>query len=1227
MDKLKLSAYEIIEVRKIADIESMGYILRHKKSGARVCVISNEDDNKVFSIGFRTPPEDETGVPHIIEHTTLCGSDKFPVKDPFIELAKGSLNTFLNAMTYPEKTLYPVASYNERDFKNLMEVYLDAVFHPNITKYKEIFMQEGWHYELESEDAPLTINGVVYNEMKGAYSSPDEVLETAIMEALFPDNTYSKNSGGNPEKIPELTYENYLAFYHKYYHPCNSYIYLYGDMDIEERLTWLDEEYLSHYDANEVEVHSQIQLQKPFDAVVSERRTYPITEDEPEEKHTYLSYNKVVGTVLDRELYQAFSVLDYVLVSAPGAPVRQALIDAGIGEDVYGSFEDGMLQPMFSIVAKNADESDQTRFVQIIEETLQKLVKEGLNQDSLLAGINSAEFRFREADYGQFPKGLLYGLQCMESWLFDDTKPFIHLECLDTLQFLREQIKTGYFEDLIQKYLLDNAHGAVVVVAPEKGLNRAKEQALAEKLAAYKAGLSDEEVQALIAQTRHLREYQEEPSKEEDLLKIPMLGREDMKKEAMPFSNKEENMGEIPVVRHEAPANGIDYITLMFECNDIAEEEVPYLGLLRAVLGYVNTRSYSYADLANAINIYTGGITSGVSMYPDLKNHDAMAVKFEIRMKVLESNLEHAMKLAEEILNSSDLHDTKRLAELIAQVKSRLQVNLSSSGHTVAAMRALSYESVYAFYNDATIGIAYNQMIRRLDEQMKENPQAVAEKLQQLIEKVFVRKRMLVSFTGEEGSYEKASPIMQKYLEKLPEGTPAQAAIHPVLSKKNEGFTDASQIQYVARSGNFISHGYAYHGTLKILKMILSYEYLWMNIRVKGGAYGCMSSFLRTGDSYFVSYRDPNLAKTNAVYEKIPEYVASFDPDERDMTKYIIGTFGALDTPLNPEAKGSRSMAAYLEHLTYEEIQKEIQMTAANFKSGFVTIIGRPNVGKSTLMNRLIGQKIAITSNKPQTTRNRIQTVYTDMERGQIVFLDTPGIHKAKNKLGEYMVNVAEKTLNEVDVVLWLVEPSNFIGAGEQHIVEQLKKVQTPVILVINKVDTVEKDKVLEFIDTYRKIYDFAEIIPTSALRGQNVDDVIDSIFKYLPYGPQFYDEDTITDQPERAICAEIIREKALHALSDEVPHGIAVAIDQMKPRKGGKMYDIDATIVCERDSHKGIIIGKQGSMLKKIGTNARYEMEKMLDAKVNLKLWVKVKKDWRDSDFLIKNFGYREEE
>lgn len=921
MAKLNLAAYEIVEERPIEDIASYGYILRHKKSGARVCVIANDDDNKVFSIGFRTPHEDETGVPHIIEHTTLCGSDKFPVKDPFMELAKGSLNTFLNAMTYPEKTLYPIASYNDQDFKNLMDVYLDAVFHPNITKYQEIFMQEGWHYELESEDAPLIINGVVYNEMKGAYSSPDEVLETAIEAALFPDNTYSKNSGGNPDHIPELTYEAYLDFYHKYYHPCNSYIYLYGDMDVEERLDWMDRNYLSQFEPAEID--SSIEKQKPFDEIRYIETEYPITDDDPEENNTYLSYNKVVADVLDRELYQAFSVLDYVLVSAPGAPIRQALIDAGIGQDVYGSFEDGMLQPFFSIVAKNANEEDQERFVTIIEETLQKLVKEGLNQDALLAGINSTEFRFREADYGQFPKGLLYGLQCMESWLFDDTKPFIHLECLDTLQFLREQMNTGYFEKLIQKYLLDNTHGAVVTVVPKKGLNKVREDALAEKLAAYKATLSPEEIKKLVEQTHHLHQYQEEPSADEDLRKIPMLGRKDMRKEAMLFHNEEMKAGNIPVVMHEIATNGIDYMTLMFECGDIPQEDIPYLGLLKSVLGYVNTSNYEYADLANAINIYTGGISSGISVYPDLQKTGSVCVKYEVRIKVLENDLKDAMALVDEILTTSDLEDTKRLGEIIAQVKSRLQVNLSSSGNVVAAMRALSYQSRYAFYQDATLGIAYYQLIQKLDEQMKTDPKQVVDKMKTLVAKVFVQNRLLVSFTGTKAAYEKAQPLFVQYFERLSEGTKAGDMAVIELSKKNEGFMDASQIQYVARGGNFKNHGYTYSGTLKILKMILSYEYLWINIRVKGGAYGCMSSFLRTGESYFVSYRDPNLGKTNEIYEKIPEFVKNFDPDERDMTKYIIGTFGSLDTPMNPEAKGSRSMSAYLQHITYEDIQKE----------------------------------------------------------------------------------------------------------------------------------------------------------------------------------------------------------------------------------------------------------------------------------------------------------------
>ena len=927
MRNWSLPAYEVLEERRIEDVASDGYLLRHKKSGAHICILSNEDDNKVFSIGFRTPPEDETGVPHIIEHTTLCGSEKFPVKDPFMELAKGSLNTFLNAMTYPEKTLYPIASYNNQDFKNLMDVYLDAVFHPNIMRYREIFMQEGWHYELESQDAPLVINGVVYNEMKGAYSSPDEILETAITQALFPDNTYSKNSGGDPEHIPELAYEDYLDFYHKYYHPCNSYIYLYGDMDVEERLNWMDREYLSRYDLAEVD--SEIPLQKPFSEMVYMEKKYPVTEEEPEKKNTYLSYNKVIGTVLEPKLCQAFSVLDYVLVSAPGAPLRKALIDAGIGEDVYGSFDDGMLQPVFSVVAKNADREDQEKFVSIIETTLQELVQTGINRDALLAGINSAEFRFREADFGQYPKGLMYGLTCMQSWIFDERRPFLSLECLDILKELREQIDTGYFENLIQTYLLDNTHGAVVTVAPERGLNRRKEEETQKKLADYKESLTEEEREALIRQTKHLREYQETPSSEEDLQKIPMLKREDMKKEALAFSNVEEKLGEIPVVRHEVATNGIVYLTLLFGCADIPQEDIAYLGVLRSVLGYVNTKNHAYADLANAINIYTGGITSGLGLYPDIKNPGRLTVKYEVRLKVLESNLAQAMELADEIIRTSDLTDTGRLAELIAQVKSRLQVSLSSSGHQVAAMRALSYQSDYAFYNDATHGIDFYQLVQKLDEQIKDTPGKVTAKLEALINQIFVKDRLMVSFTGSRESYEKAAPVLGEYLGKLQEGAGEGEPTKPVLEKKNEGFTDASQIQYVARVGNFRKHGYAYSGALKILKMILSYDYLWNNIRVKGGAYGCMDSFLRTGETYFVSYRDPNLAGTNAVYEKIPEYVENFNPDERDMTKYIIGTFSSLDTPLTPEAKGSRSMSAYLQNIEYADIQKEREQVLA----------------------------------------------------------------------------------------------------------------------------------------------------------------------------------------------------------------------------------------------------------------------------------------------------------
>lgn len=916
-----LAEYEILDEHRVEDVQSDGFILRHKKSGARIAILSNNDDNKVFYIGFRTPPEDETGVPHIIEHTTLCGSKKFPVKDPFIELAKGSLNTFLNAMTYPDKTVYPVASCNDQDFKNLMDVYLDAVFNPNITKYEEIFKQEGWHYELTGKDDELKINGVVYNEMKGAYSSPDEVLSSQIYRSLFPDNTYSKDSGGNPEYIPKLTYEAYLDFYHKYYHPSNSYIYLYGDMDVVERLEWLDKEYLSLYDYKKV--NSEINKQPAFDEIKNVEAQYSITMDDSQENKTYLSYNRVVGDTLDEMLYQAFDVLDYALVSSPGAPVKQALIDAGIGDDVYGSYDAGILQPVFSFVAKNANASQADEFESIIENTLKEVVKTGINKEALLAGINSSEFKFREADFGQFPKGLLFGLNCLDSWLFDDMKPFIHLECLGTFAKLRKAVDTDYFEKLIQEYLLDNTHGSSVTVKPKRGLGNEREEALAKELSDYKASLSDEEIKKLVEDTEHLKKYQEEPSSDEDLRKLPMLTRADMKKNAMPFSNIEDELLDVKVVRHDIESNGIDYISFLFDAGDFAQSELGYLGFFTNALGLVSTEKYSYTDLANATNIYTGGISTGTASHPDIKDRNNFVFKFEVKLKVLEKNLDKALELMEQMLLSSDFTDTKRLGELVAQIKARLQANLSSSGHLVAAMRSMSSFSRYALYQDELKGVAFYRSICRIEKELSESPKSVSDKLAAIAKKLFARNRMLISFTGNNEAYGNAKPSLEKVIAGFDKMSALgnQAEVH--FNTAKEAFIDASQIQYVAKTGDFICEGYEYTGALRLLRIILSYDYLWINVRVKGGAYGCMNTFLRSGESYFVSYRDPNLSDTLDVYDRIPEYIKSFSPDERDMTKYIIGTFSALDTPMNPEAKGSRSLSAYLEGITYEQIQKE----------------------------------------------------------------------------------------------------------------------------------------------------------------------------------------------------------------------------------------------------------------------------------------------------------------
>ena len=924
MNKENLTAYEVVTEENLTDIHSTGWLLRHKKTGARVMLIENDDENKVFNIAFRTPPKDSTGVAHILEHSVLCGSREFPLKDPFVELVKGSLNTFLNAMTYPDKTCYPVASCNDKDFQNLMHVYMDAVFHPNIYKHQEIFKQEGWHYELESEDAPITINGVVYNEMKGAFSSADDVLQREILNSLFPDNTYSNESGGDPERIPDLTYEDYLDFHRRYYHPCNSYIYLYGNMDVAEKLRWMDEEYLSHYE--EIELDSTVKAQKPFEKPVEITKKYPISSAEPEEDNTYLSYNLVVGDILDRKLYLAFDVLDYALLGAPGAPLKQALIDAGIGKDIVGGYDSSTMQPVFSIIAKNANSADKEKFLATIQDVLNRQVKDGVDKKALLAGISASEFRYREADFGQFPKGLLYGIQCLDSWLYDDMQPFMHVEALDTYRFLREQVETGYFETLIEKYLLHNPHASVVVIEPERGLNAKREETLAEKLAAYKDSLSKEEIKQLIADTKHLKQYQEEPSPKEDLAKIPMLKREDMKREAAPLYNTMKKCGDTTVVHHEMFSNGIDYLRILFDIRDMEIKDLPYVGILKYILGYMDTERYGFSELANEINIHTGGISASCGVYPHVKKPEDMQFMFELRVKTLASELPQAMDLLREIIMTTKISDEKRLREIIAQLRSRVEAAFDGSGHSVASMRALSYFSRAAYYQEATAGISFYELVADLDEHFNEKKDALIAQLEKMVQTIFVPERMIVSVVCEEADYQAVEAQIAFLLKNLyPSKKIVKERSLPELhlEKKNEGFMDASQVQYVARAGNYVRHGFSYHGALRILKVIMGYDYLWINVRVKGGAYGCMNSYMRNGDTYFVSYRDPNLKKTDEIYDGIPQYLAHFKADEREMTKYIIGTISDMDTPMNPSAKGARSMTAYLQGLDFADIQKE----------------------------------------------------------------------------------------------------------------------------------------------------------------------------------------------------------------------------------------------------------------------------------------------------------------
>lgn len=929
---MMVHGFQVDRAVYVKELDSQAYEMRHVQSGARLLYIQNEDDNKVFSISFRTTPTDSTGVPHICEHSTLCGSRKFPLKEPFVELVKGSLNTFLNAMTFPDKTMYPVASRNAIDFKNLMDVYLDAVFFPNMLKDKEVLMQEGWHYEMASADSPLTYSGVVYNEMKGVFSSPDAQLERHVMDNLFPDTTYGVESGGDPDCIPQLTQEAFAAFHAKYYHPANSYIFLYGDMDIDSTLAFINDEYLSHFHVEPID--SAIARQIPTGSVI---KSYPygIANDEKTAHKTLHSLTYVVDDAIDTTLGLAFKVLTYVLLQSPAAPLKKALVDAGVGKDISGDFQDGLLQPLWSIAVNGSDPEEQEKILPVVRQVLEDMVAHGIDKTMLEGALNRVEFTLREADFAGRPKGLIYGIRCMDTWLYDKD-PLEPLRYEDALKTLRAGMKNGYYEHILQKYILDNPYFALVSLVPQPGLTEEHDKAMAEKLAAYKATLSAADIEQIMAATQALKKRQAAPDSPEALLTIPTLSRSDLEQKAESIVMHEEEAAGIHICHVPDFTNGITYLNAYFDLHGMTAEDIPYVYLLSDLLGDLDTKEHSYMEIASLIDLHTGGIDSTVSAFSDRTDNKKYMPVFKLKTKVLSQNLDKAISLLKEISLDTVFTNTDRLVELIEETKAGWDMDAFRRGHTIVMHRVLSYVSPVEAFCDAG-ELSYYEFISRIAAQIRENSAAVAARLEQTMKKIFTRTAMTLEITSDEDDKNNAMSLLPAWTQALPAGEKQTSLCQFALTQKNEGIMTSGKVQYVAKGGNFRDHGYAYTGSLMVLDTILQYGYLWTKIRVQGGAYGAFTRFYDNGDMVLCSYRDPNLGHSIDAYNALADYLDDFNVSDREMTKYVIGTLSRIDIPLTPSLRGDKAMNRYFTGTTQEAAQacrdQLLQTTAADIRA------------------------------------------------------------------------------------------------------------------------------------------------------------------------------------------------------------------------------------------------------------------------------------------------------
>ena len=907
--------FKLLEERDVKEVNSTSRLFTHEKTGAKLIYLSNEDNNKVFTIGFRTPPEDSTGAPHIIEHSVLSGSRKYRTKEPFMDLIKGSLQTFLNAMTYPDKTIYPVASRNDKDFQNLMDVYLDAVFNPRIYEMPEIFMQEGWHYEITDKDSPIEYKGVVYNEMRGAYSSPESLLTERISQSLFPDTIYKHSSGGDPYVIPELTYENFLKFHSKYYHPSNSYIYLYGDGDILEHLEYIDREYLSAYDKKEID--TEIKLQEPLQNELVEY--YPISEEESDVNRDYLALNFVLGKATDKKDNLMSDILNDVLINSTAAPIKEALIDAGIGEDILG-YSSGGIQPTFSVIAKNASEDQRDKFKEVIMDTLKDLIENKIDRKLIEATINKLEYSLRESG-GYSTVGILYGFNIFDNWLYDGD-PLANLEYEETIKFFRDALKTSYYEDYLKDHFIENVHNSLVVLKPQKGLAKEKDNILAEQLVAYKASLSDEELNILIEKNKALERFQLSEDTIEDKNTIPKLSIEDVNNKPLHI-DQDVYKEDITILHHDLFTSGIIYLDMVFDLKHIDKELVPYVSLLTQLIGDVDTANYKYADLSNEIYINTGGIFFNASALSDRKSDDFYP-KLTVSSKVIRQKTTELFKLIKELITNTKLEDKKRIKEIINQIKSRIEMNIYSSGHAVAQGRVTSYFSKSGKYLELLSGLDFLWFIDKLAKNFDEEADDILANLQKTYALLFNKNNFIVSVTGEKEDLDLVNKNLNLVTDILSEEKHPEAKLDLKVEKLNEGIMSSSNVQYVSKGYNLKKLGYEYKGNMAVLSTILSRDYLHNWIRAKGGAYGAGISFNSKGDVSTFSYRDPNLVDTLKVYDGLGDYLKNVKLDKEDITTYVIGTMNKLDPPLTASQKGQIGLSRYITNLEYEDVKRQM---------------------------------------------------------------------------------------------------------------------------------------------------------------------------------------------------------------------------------------------------------------------------------------------------------------